>query len=109
MNETVQTVEIPETGQEIPERRRRARRRSDRRDMRFIEGRFALAPALWALIGSMVVLYLFLVAVGGVDPGDAPVATGVILAAAVLWLGHNWRRVLRGGASPRGDRERRGF
>jgi hypothetical protein len=104
-------VQLPETGQEIRERRRGERRRRERRsrDFRFVQGRFALVPALWALIGSAVVLYLFLVAVGGVDPTDAPVFTGVILFAAVLWLGHSWQRVLRGGASPRGDRERRGF
>ena len=79
------------------------------RDFRFVQGRFALVPALWALIGSAVVLYLFLIAVAGVDPGDAPAFTAIILFAAVLWLGHAWRRVLLGGVSPRGDRERRGF
>jgi hypothetical protein len=104
-------VQLPDSGREIPERRRKERRRWGRRsdDLGLTIGRFSLVPALWALIGSAVVLYLFLVAVGGVKPGDAPALTGVILVAAVLWLGHSWRRVLRGGVSPRGDRERRGF
>ena len=103
---------FPKPGQEIPERRRGDRRRRLRRDSDEVfltEGRFSLVPALWALIGSAVVLYLFFVAVGGVKPEDAPAFTGVILVGAVLWLVHAWRRVLRGGVSPRGDRERRGF
>src|SRR5581483_6546017 len=73
------------------------------------EGRFAAAPAIWALVGALVVVYLFFVALGNFKPGDAPVATGIALALAVLWLGHSWRRVLRAGRSPRPDRERRGF
>ena len=99
-------TQAPETGHEIRKRLRTERLAAD---SRYVQGRFALRPALWALIGSAVVLYLFLVAVGGVEPGDAPAATTVILVAAVLWLAHAWRRVLRGGVSPRGDRERRGF
>jgi hypothetical protein len=106
MNDTVQ---VPGAGEKVPESAREERRRRRREETRLTQGRFALRPALWALIGSMVVLYLFLVAVGGVKPSDAPALTGIILFAAVLWLGHSWRRVLRGGVSPRGDRERRGF
>jgi hypothetical protein len=108
MNDTVQ---IPETGEEIPERRWRDRRRADRRSSgpQTTVGGFGLVPALWAIIGSLVVLYLFLLAVGGVAPGDAPAATVVALVLAVLWLAHAWRRVIVGGVSPRGDRERRGF
>jgi hypothetical protein len=73
------------------------------------EARFGLVPAFWALIGALVVAYLFFVALGGVDPSDAPVATGIALALAVLWLAHSWRRLLIGSRSPSGDRERRGF
>lgn len=79
------------------------RRRSDARGS---SGPFA---AFWAIIGSIVVIYLFFVALGGVDPGDAEVATIIVLVLAVLWLGHAWRRLLKGGSSPIGDRERRGF
>ena len=63
----------------------------------------------WALVGALVVLYLFFVAVGGVDPGEDSVWTIVALVLAVLWLAHSWRRLWFGGASPREDRERRGF
>jgi hypothetical protein len=73
------------------------------------EGRFAFGPAIWAIIGALVVVYLFFVALGNFKPADAPVATGVALALAVLWLAHSWRRVVVAGRSPRGDRERRGF
>lgn len=73
------------------------------------EGRFAIVPALWAIVGALVVVYLFFVALGNFKPGDAPVATGIALGLAVLWLAHAWRRVLVAGRSPRGDRERRGF
>jgi hypothetical protein len=98
------------------DRRRRADRRSgeDRRASpgrrsSDTEGRFAVVPAIWALVGAAVVVYLFFVALGNFKPGDAPVATGIALGLAVLWLGHAWRRVLVGARSPRGDRERRGF
>jgi hypothetical protein len=92
------------------DRRRRADRRAgaDRRTSD-TEGRFALVPALWALVGALVVLYLFVMVLGDVRPGDAPVASAIALALAVLWLAHAWRRVFVGARSPAGDRERRGF
>jgi len=65
--------------------------------------------AFWAIIGSIVVIYLFFIALGGIDPGDAKVATIIVLVLAVLWLAHAWRRLITGGSSPAGDRERRGF
>lgn len=68
-----------------------------------------LHAAAWAVVGALVVLYLFLVAIGGVDPGDAPAASIAATAAGVLWLAHAWRRLWAGGHSPVGDRERRGF
>ena len=73
------------------------------------EARFAAGPAFWAIIGAAVVAYLFFMALGNVKPGDAPVATAIALALAVLWLLHAWRRVLIGSRAPAGDRERRGF
>jgi hypothetical protein len=73
------------------------------------EGRFATLPALWALVGALVVAYLFFMAPGNVRPGEAPVATVVALVLAVAWLAHAWRRLLLGSRSPVGDRERRGF
>jgi len=65
--------------------------------------------AFWAIIGSVVVIYLFFIALGGIEPGDAQVATVIVLVLAVLWLAHAWRRLITGGSSPPGDRERRGF
>jgi protein-S-isoprenylcysteine O-methyltransferase Ste14 len=66
--------------------------------------------AAWAIIGAIVVLYLFFVVVDAVDPDRAPAASIIVLVLAVLWLIHAWRRLL----APRGhvsqtDRERRGF
>src|SRR5689334_17007387 len=85
------------------ERRRGGRRTSD------TEGRFALVPAVWAIIGAAVVAYLFFLVLGNVKPGDAPVASGIALGLAVIWLAHAWRRVFVGSKSPTSDRERRGF
>jgi len=73
------------------------------------EARFAIIPALWALIGAAVVVYLFFAALGQVSYDDAPAATIAALALGVLWLIHAWRRVFIGSRSPVGDRERRGF
>lgn len=93
-----------------PNRRTGAeRRRGAGRRATDTEGRFAPVPALWALVGALVVVYLFFVTLGDVRPSKAPVATAIALALAVLWLGHAWRRVLVGARSPRADRERRGF
>jgi hypothetical protein len=105
------------TADQIPtSERRRGRdrragedRRSGGRRTTDTEGRFAAAPAFWAIIGAAVVAYLFFMALGNVRPGDAPVATGIALALAVVWLAHAWRRVLIGSRSPSPDRERRGF
>jgi hypothetical protein len=73
------------------------------------QGSSGMRAAFWAIIGSIVVIYLFFIALGGIDPGDATVATIIVLALAVLWLAHAWRRLITGGSSPVGDRERRGF
>ena len=81
------------------------RREEDRRQARL----YNLQAALWAVIGAIVVLYLFFIALGGVDPGDAKVATIIIAVLALLWLAHAWRRIWAGGYSSATDRERRGF
>lgn len=113
-----ETVRLPETGEAIEDRRRAPDRRDgpDRRqgagrrvdDRR--RARLATLRALfWALVGSAVVLYLFFVALDAIDPADAPVVSYLVLALAVLWLAHAWRRLLRGGGGSHADRERRGF
>ena len=87
-----------------PDRRRSAGRRSS--DYR---GGFTPVTFFMALCGALVVLYLFFVAVGGVDPTDDVGWTIAALVLALLWLGYSWRRLWAGGASPTADRERRGF
>lgn len=98
------------------DRRRRADRRSGeerrsspgRRSSDTV-GRFALVPALWAIVGAAVVIYLFFVVLGSVSYHDAPAASIAALVLGVLWLAHAWRRVIVGSRSPVEDRERRGF
>ena len=91
------------------ERRRRERRQTEGRRSSDYEGRTTPLTFLWALIGALVVLYLFFVVTGGVDPGDDPAWGIAALVLALLWLAHSWRRLWSGGASPASDRERRGF
>lgn len=92
-----------------PDRRAGEDRRSGGRRSVDTEARFAIVPAFWALIGALVVGYLFFVVLGDVRPGDAPVPSAIALGLAVLWLAHAWRRVIVGSRSPAPDRERRGF
>ena len=97
-------VELPDSGQVIEDRRRDPRRAEDRR------GRLTTAQVLfWMVIGAIVVLFLFFMALDTFDPGDAPAATGVVAVLALLWLAHSWRRLWAGGVIQRTDRERRGF
>jgi len=81
------------------------RRAEDKKQARW----YNLQAAFWAVIGAIVVLYLFFVALGGVDPDEAPAATIVIAVLALMWLAHAWRRIWAGGYSSSADRERRGF
>jgi hypothetical protein len=92
------------------ERRRGADRRGSpgRRSSDYV-GRFGPLTFLWALCGALVVLYLFFIAVGGVDPSDNTAVSVAVLVLALAWLAHSWRRLWAGGASPVSDRERRGF
>ena len=62
-----------------------------------------------SICGALVVLYLFFIAVGGVDPTEDKGWTIAALVLAALWLAYSWRRLWAGGASPYTDRERRGF
>ena len=107
-------VQLPD-GQQIEERRAEERRRADRRrGGRRAEDRtrtrsYQLWATGWAIVGSIVVLYLFLLGLNAFSPGEAPAATAVILVLAVAWLAHAWRRIVAGGFVDRPDRERRGF
>lgn len=91
------------------DRRSGEERRSGGRRATDTEARFGLVPAFWAIIGALVVAYLFFMVLGNVKPGDAPVPSAIALGLGVLWLLHSWRRVVVGARSPVGDRERRGF
>ena len=87
-----------------PDRRRNPGRRSS--DYR---GGFTPTTFVMALCGALVVLYLFFVAIGGVDPTENTGWTIAALVLALVWLAYSWRRLWAGGASPTSDRERRGF
>jgi type VI protein secretion system component VasK len=94
----------------MAERRRQADRRSTpgRRSSDY-RGGFTPITIVMAVCGALVVLYLFFVAVGGVDPTENEGWTIAALVLALLWLVYSWRRLWAGGASPTADRERRGF
>jgi hypothetical protein len=107
-------VQLPD-GQTTEERRRSERREAERRSGgrrsadRARTRSYQFWATTWAIVGSIVVLYLFLLGLNAFSPGEAPVATAVILALAVAWLAHAWRRIVVGGFVSRPDRERRGF
>ena len=94
----------------VREDRRTSERRGSagRRASDYVGG-FTPVTFFVALCGALVVLYLFFVAIGGVDPSDDTGWTIAALVLAVIWLAFSWRRLLAGGASPARDRERRGF
>ena len=72
--------------------------------------RLAIVRALfWAVCGSIVVLYLFFVALDALDPADNRTAAIAVLVLAVLWLAHAWRRLWSGLSGDPAARERRGF
>jgi hypothetical protein len=112
----------PESDRRAAERRSRERRSAERRSserraydphgVRVATSRGSrqnVFAALWALVGALVVVYLFFIVLGDKKPGDAPVVSGIVLALAVVWLAHSWRRLYGGGAISPADRERRGF
>jgi len=70
---------------------------------------YHIEAAAWALMGAIVVLYLFFAGLGAIDPAEAPAATFVIAVVALAWLWHAWDRLYAGGHVSRSDRERRGF
>ena len=93
----------------VEDRRSGERRGGPGRRSSDYRGGFTPITILMSLCGALVVLYLFFVAVGGVDPTENEGWTIAALVLAVLWLAYSWRRLWAGGASPTSDRERRGF
>jgi hypothetical protein len=55
----------------------------------------------WAGCAGIVLLFIFLAALGAIDPGEAIALTAVVLALAVLWLAHAWRGLWRDESRPR--------
>jgi putative flippase GtrA len=69
-----------------------------------------LAAFAVAMCGGLAVLYVFFVAIGTVDVGDAMVATIGAIVLALIWLIAFWRRMKTNAlVAQRPDRERRGF
>ena len=69
-----------------------------------------VVATVFAICGGLVVLYLFFVAIGAVDIGDALIATGVAVVLAVVWLVGAYQRYKSGAEFiTRSDRERRGY
>jgi hypothetical protein len=65
---------------------------------------------LLAFCGGLVVLFLFFVAIGTVDPGDAVAATIGAVVLTLVWLAGAYQRYRSGAIFiTRRDRERRGY
>jgi hypothetical protein len=54
-----------------------------------------VTQAFWAFCGTIVVLFIFVAALGAVEPGDAVELTVVVVALAAAWLAHAWRDLWR--------------
>ena len=86
--------------------RRGALRREADRAQRMRE----MAAFTISMCGGLAVLFLFFVAIGTVDVGNAIAATVVAIVLALIWLAAFWRRMKSDAAVvQRPDRERRGF
>jgi putative flippase GtrA len=87
------------------DRRGAVRRHADRAERLREMVAFAIA-----MCGGLVVLYLFFVAIGTIDVGDAVVATIGAIVLALIWLAAYWYRMKTNAlVVQRPDRERRGF
>ena len=63
-----------------------------------------------AICGGLVVVFIFFVAIGSVNVGDAAVATGIACALAIIWAaGYVYKHRHADVGAIRHDRERRGF
>ncbi|MDO8184822.1 hypothetical protein Q5424_06350 [Conexibacter sp. JD483] len=47
-----------------------------------------LSQGFWALIAGVVVAYVFFLALGAFGSSEAGLATAVVIALALLWIGH---------------------
>jgi hypothetical protein len=55
----------------------------------------SLKHALWAACAGIVVLYIFLAALGAFEPSEVVELTVVVVALAALLLAHEWRGQFR--------------
>ena len=55
----------------------------------------SLARLFWALCGTLVLLFIFVAALGAVEPSESLELTVVMIALAALWLAHAWRDLWR--------------
>ena len=95
----------PGERRDLDDRRGGLRREADRRERMREMVAFA-----FAICGGLVVLYVFFVAIGTINIGDAAVATIAAVVLACIWLFGFWRRLQTGAEMvTRPDRERRGF
>lgn len=72
------TIRHPETGETIEDRRQGGARRSGpgrRAEDRARPVSHTLVAVFWAVLGSIVVLYLFFVALDAIDPGESRLIT----------------------------------
>jgi hypothetical protein len=87
------------------DRRGAARRQADRAERMREMAAFAIA-----MCGGIVVLYVFFVAIGTVDLGDAVATTVGVVVLALIWLAtYGYRQKTNALVAQRRDRERRGF
>jgi hypothetical protein len=54
-----------------------------------------LVHFLWGACASVVLLFIFLAALGAFQPGEVVVLTVAVVALAALWLAHEWRGLFR--------------
>jgi hypothetical protein len=54
-----------------------------------------LTHFVWAVCGSVVVVYIFLTALGAFEPSDVVELTIAVVAIAALLLAHEWREQFR--------------
>jgi ABC-type transport system involved in cytochrome bd biosynthesis fused ATPase/permease subunit len=87
------------------DRRGGLRREADRSERLREMAAFAIA-----MCGGLVVLYVFFVAIGTIDVGNAALTTVAVIVLAVVWVAaYAWRQRTNALVAQRPDRERRGF
>jgi hypothetical protein len=53
------------------------------------------AQVLWAACAGLVLIFIFLAALGAFEPGEVLPLTIAAVALAALWLAHEWRGLWR--------------